>query len=94
MSNEYKDWETENQQDADILLKAFDDVVWMAMRYANGRHTYAPSMVRDAIKTVKSIRPDWKPRPDEMLAKDRARFADDPLALESDWLDDLVKEEA
>ena len=95
MSNEYKDWERENQQDADILLKAFEDVVWMAIRYANGRHTYAPSMVRDAVKTVQSIRPDWKPRQDKTLADDKlSGFSGQCGALESDWLDDLVKEEA
>ena len=79
----------------EVLLKAFDDVIWQAMRYANGRHTYAPSMVRDAIKSVQSVCPDWKLRPDPTLAEDRKRFGDkkDPLEIESDWLDDLVKEE-
>ena len=31
------------------LKQAFDDIVWMAIRYANNRHTYAPGMVRDAV---------------------------------------------
>jgi hypothetical protein len=36
----------------------------MAIRYADGRHTYAPSMVRDAVKKFQQVYPDWKPRKD------------------------------
>ena len=32
------------------LAKAFDDILWMAIRYAHGRRTSAPSTVRDACK--------------------------------------------
>jgi hypothetical protein len=70
----------------DKLLRAFDDTIWMAIRYAHGRHTYAPSMVRDAIKAVQEVYPDWKPRPDATLEQDKSRMG----GLESDYLDDLV----
>jgi len=36
--------------DIDELKQAFDDIVWMAIRYAHNRHSYAPGMVRDACK--------------------------------------------
>lgn len=39
---------TETQK-IETLKKCFEDVVWMAVRYAHGRMTYAPPhMVRDA----------------------------------------------
>jgi hypothetical protein len=48
-------------KETDILKKAYEDVIWMAIRYANGRATYAPSMVRDSIKEFQKVFSDWKP---------------------------------
>jgi hypothetical protein len=69
------------------LSRAFEDVIWMAIRYAHGRHTYAPSMVRDAIKLFQSVHPEWKPRADVTI-----KFEQDTsgVGLRSDWLDDLI----
>ena len=50
-----------------IIKKAFDDVVWMAIRYANGRHTYAPSMVREAVNAFKEVFPDWQLKADKTI---------------------------
>ena len=30
----------------DKIKGAITDILWMAIRYADGRHTYAPSMVK------------------------------------------------
>ena len=49
------------------LENCFTEVIWMAIRYADGRHTYAPSSVRDAIRGFKKVFPDWKPREDKTL---------------------------
>ena len=38
-----------------ILEKVILDTFWMARRYAHGRHTYAPDMVRDAYKALKQL---------------------------------------
>lgn len=38
------------KQEKKELQKAIEDILWMAARYAHGRHTYAPSMVRDSVK--------------------------------------------
>jgi hypothetical protein len=46
------------------LKHAFEETIWMAIRYADGRQTYAPSMVRDAIKEFQMVFPDWKPKKD------------------------------
>ena len=77
------------------LKQAYDDVIWMAIRYASGRSTYAPSLVRDSIKQFQSVFPDWKPRKDYTVADDRKRIEEhgtehSNITLESDWLDDLV----
>ena len=71
-----------------ILLKAFDDVVWMAIRYASGRSSYAPSMVREAVANVQSVYPDWKPKPDKTIGEGAESWG----GLKSDWLNDLFKE--
>jgi hypothetical protein len=62
----------------------------MAIRYADGRHTYAPSMVRDAIRDFKEIYPDWKPKHDITIKKP----SDDKIegmSFASDYLWDLFE---
>ena len=80
-------------KDLDILKKAYEDVIWMAIRYANGRATYAPSTVRDSIKEFQKVFPDWKPRYDKTLKDDRElrESMRDHFSLDGDWLDDLVE---
>jgi hypothetical protein len=46
------------------LKKCFEDTIWMAIRYAHGRSTYAPGMVRDAVKLYQSIYPEFKLKQD------------------------------
>ena len=74
------------------LKQAYEEIYWMAMRYANGRSTYAPTMVRDSIKMFQEVFPDWKPRNDPTLKSDRECGFNGPAELDSDWLDDLVEE--
>lgn len=77
-------------KDIDKITRAFDDVIWMAIRYANGRKTYAPSMVRDAIRLFKEVYPEWNPHTDDTLKEDMIRSG----ATEDcgNWLCDLVEE--
>jgi hypothetical protein len=80
-------------KDLDILKEAYTEVIWMAIRYAHGRQTYAPSTVRDSIKNFQKVFPDWKPWSDETLKDDRERIENfgDNLSLDGYWLDDLVE---
>lgn len=48
------------------LKKAFDDIIWMALRYANNRHTYAPGVVRKACRIRAKIG-DFHLKPDNTL---------------------------
>ena len=47
-----------------LLKSIIRDTFWMARRYAHGRHTYTPSMVRDAYKILKKHFPDLVPQSD------------------------------
>ena len=55
--------------DLEKLKKAFDDVIWQAARYAHGRSTYAPQMVRDAVALRREVDPDWRLAPDTAVKK-------------------------
>ena len=35
-----------------ILIRIIKDTLWMARRYANGRKTYAPGIINDALSTL------------------------------------------
>lgn len=79
-------------KEIDTLKKAYEDVIWMAIRYANGRATYAPSMVRDSIKEFQKVFPDWKPRHDPTLKSDRQMVESEARKrVQGDWLYDLVE---
>ena len=73
--------------DQEKLTKAFEDTIWMAIRYAHGRSTYAPSMVRDAVKLMQDVYPDWEPRPDPTI---EPLIRDQSYQLASDCLFDIL----
>ncbi len=80
------------------LKKCFENTIWMAIRYANGRHTYAPYIVRDVVNTYKKLYPEWNLTIDDVVIKDYQRFKDHPennLDLpgfpKEDWLIDLYQ---
>jgi hypothetical protein len=82
----------ETKETITTLTQCFESVIWMAIRYANGRHTYAPSDVRHAIKMFQKVYPSWKPQVDITIKK--PNLVDEPeLFYESDYLWDLVNNE-
>lgn len=72
------------------LKDAFENTIWMAIRYADGRHTYAPSVVRDAVNKFKEVFPDWEPKNDITVQPPRAEDLGG-MSFESDYLHDLFK---
>lgn len=70
--------------DIEELKKAFDDIIWMAIRYANNRQTAAPSMVRDACE-IRAKFSDFK------LKDDKTLYDWNGEGLKSDNLKDLIK---
>jgi hypothetical protein len=76
------------QADEKRLKAAIEDILWMAARYAHGRHTYAPSMVRDSVKTFLEIYPDLNIKQDFVIAPPREEDIQG-LSFRSDYLDDI-----
>lgn len=72
-----------------ILENCFKETIWMAIRYANGRHTFAPSIVRDAVRDFQKVFPEWKPIHDLTIEKPTSDDIGD-FRLEDDYLFDLV----
>ena len=72
--------------DLEKLKKALDDVIWMSARYAHGRSTYAPTLVRDAVALRREVDPDWRLAPDQAIEPlDRTEH----YQLRSDDLSDI-----
>jgi hypothetical protein len=59
-----------DKEKLDIVSRAFEDTIWMAIRYANGRLSYSPSMVRGSVKMYQSVYPNWKPKFDSTIQFD------------------------
>jgi len=81
------------KSDEKKLQSAIEDILWMAARYAHGRHTYAPSMVRDSVAVFKDVFPDFKIKQDQVIESP----ADDELggcSFKSDYLDDIFNNES
>jgi len=78
-----------DRQKIDRLKKCFEYTIWMAIRYAHGRSTFAPEMVREAIKDFQSIFPDWSPKEDSTIEGPKKIGT---IGVRSDYLDDLVKQ--
>ena len=72
----------------EALKHCFEEVIWMAIRYAHGRHTYAPGMVRDAVIKYKEIFPDFVLKED-IVVKPPDDSKLDAFNQRSDYLDDL-----
>jgi hypothetical protein len=86
-----------NKNKEQKLLKVINDIIWMAMRYANGSRTYAPGMIRDAVKVLKELYLEYKVRFDRVVIGDaydqRESFKKSKICDHSDYLDDLIKED-
>lgn len=73
------------------LRECFENTIWMAIRYADGRNTYAPGMVRDAVKKYREMFPDWKPKKDVTLEPPRDEEMG-KAAFFGDYLYDIVND--
>ena len=68
------------------IKQAFDDVIWMAIRYAHGRSTYAPGMVRDACGARAKFG-DFQLKEDDTLEDIYVT----PVSIKDDDLRDLIE---
>ena len=81
-----------DKQKIEILKNCFDDTIWMAIRYAHGRHTYAPSMIRNAVSNFKKVFPDWKLKEDRTIKSPNERSING-FSFRTDYLDDLFSKD-
>ena len=70
------------------LQQAIEDILWMAARYAHGRHTYAPLMVRESVKVFQSVFPDFNIKQDHIIEPPHEDEVGG-LSFRSDYLDDI-----
>lgn len=81
----------ELKRENENMRQIIKDIFWMSRRYAHGRHTYAPSIIRDAYKHITAMGIEIThditlkpPEPDEVGG----------MSFRGDWLDDTnVKED-
>ena len=77
-----------DKQKIQLLKRCFNDTIWMAIRYAHGRNTYAPSMVRDSVNNFKKVFPDWELKEDKIIKPPLQEEIKGSI-LRDDYLDDL-----
>jgi len=71
-----------------VSQKTIEDLLWMAARYAHGRHTYAPGIIRDAVKEMQQSDPAWSPRMDVTMKPPKPNELGG-MKLREDYLDDI-----
>jgi len=76
------------KSDEKKLQSAIEDILWMAARYAHGRHTYASSTVRDSVAVFKDVFPEFKIKQDHVIEFPADREIGG-LFFRSDYLDDI-----
>ena len=79
-----------NKEEELKLKKAVEDIIWMAIRYADGRSTYAPGMVRDSVKTFKEIWDDFELKEDKTIEPPTENDLKNSISFGEDYLYDLV----
>ena len=75
------------------LYNIIENTFWMSVRYAHGRHTSAPYIVRGVSKQLKEIFPGFKLRKDQTIELPTEEELNQTGNLREDWLDDLFEEE-
>ncbi len=75
------------------LRGIMEDILWMAIRYAHGRHTYAPGIVREVVYKMKRLFPDFYLKPDTTIEPPSLQDLTFGMAIRSDYLDDLFRDE-
>jgi len=71
-----------------ILYDIIKRIFWMSARYAHGRPTYAPGIVRECYWKLRSLYPDFRLN-DKTLEPPTEKDLKKRLVLRSDYLDDL-----
>jgi len=76
------------------LKQIVNDLLWMAARYAHGRNTYAPGIIRETVSTMREMYPDWKPKEDKTLEPVNKQAVQQGFAVKEDYLDDIFNSQS
>ena len=79
----------DKRNDVISLYRLVNDILWMAVRYAHGRHTYALGIIRHSVKTMHRLYPDWNLKKDEIILPPTEK--ETGMILKEDYLDELTK---
>ena len=81
------------EKEIEVLKYIIRNTLWMSVRYAHGMHTYAPGIIRECVSLLKNLYPNEQfLRPDRTIQPPSPEELKDPMALRSDWLDDLLED--
>ena len=75
------------------LYNIIENTFWMSVRYAHGKHTSAPYIIRGVSKQLKEIFPGFKLKKDITIKPLTEEELNEMGTLREDWLDDLFEEE-
>ena len=70
------------------LQTAIEDILWMAARYAHGRHTYAPSTVRESVEVFKDVFSNFNIKQDRVI-ESPADHEINGMSFRTDYLHDI-----
>jgi hypothetical protein len=76
------------KSDEKKLQSAIEDILWMAARYAHGRHTFSPSVVRSSVEVFKSVFPEFKIIQDDIIYVPSEEEIGG-ISFREDYLDDI-----
>jgi len=81
------------EREIEVLKYIIKNTLWMSVRYAHGRHTYAPGIIRECVSLLKNLYPNEQfLLPDRTIEPPSPEELKNPMALRSDWLDDLLED--
>ncbi|MHA1408474.1 MAG: hypothetical protein ACTSSG_14000 [Candidatus Heimdallarchaeaceae archaeon] len=81
------------EKEVEVLKYIIRNTLWMSVRYSHGRHTYAPGIIRECVSLLKNLYPNEQfLQPDRTIEPPSPEELKNPMALRSDWLDDLLED--
>lgn len=85
-------------QEKENKIHAYENIInatlWMAIRYAHGRHTFSASTVREAVKLYQKLNKEFVLKPDVAIQPPSLEDykGTSLMCFRDDWLDDLFRE--
>jgi hypothetical protein len=75
------------------LKQIIKDILWMAIRYAHGRHTMAPLSIRLTVDSLKKMYPEEKFIKKDITIEPPKDKDIGGMSFRKDYLDDLIPKE-